>query len=283
MIISVWGKEGSGKSSLGLSFPKPLLHMELDLGGFERAAWRLPEGTRVRYCEVKEDLKSIDWSEWDIVTKPYPVPIQMDKLLGAQQVQQQGGKVTVRFPRRVVGYKELWEEIVTDFVTVCQVAAVKSIMTDSATVLWTVCHQGHLQDKQEIQLAQGMKETDDKFREKLQPVEFPNDKMRSLIYTAKSFGKNLIMTHYEGDVYANKVTEKGVESYKTGQVVPDGFKHTTEIDDIVISTYVEQNQPRAKVTIKCGLPGMGMTAVGLELPEATYQGLIELQQTLRGG
>jgi len=285
MIVSAWGKEGSGKSTFGLTYPYPLFHQELDLGGFERAIWRIERDNpalRVKRCNVKESISDIDWGKWDIVTKPYPVPIQMDKLIGAQEIKQ-GNTITIRFPRRVIGYKELWEEIIVDFVAVCQVPVLKSIMPDSATQLWTICHQGHLQDKQEIQLSTGMKENDSKFREKLQPVEFPNEKMRSLIYTAKSFGKHLIMTHYEGDVYANKVTDKGVESYKTGELVPDGFKHTTEIDDIVIFTYVEQNQPRAKVTIKCGLPGMGMTAVGLELPSPSYQGLMELQEMLRGG
>ena len=43
MIISLWGVEGCGKSSTGLSFPKPMFHLDLDLGGFERAVWRLED------------------------------------------------------------------------------------------------------------------------------------------------------------------------------------------------------------------------------------------------
>ena len=282
MIASLWGKEGTGKTSAALTFPKPMFHMELDIGGFERAAWRLPKETRIKQCEPREDISKTEWTKFDIVTKPYLVPIQMDKLLGAQEIQD-SGKVTVRFPRQVVGVKELWEEIVIDFVAVCQAPPIRTIVIDSATQMWWICHTGHLQDKQEIQLAKGMKTSDDKFREKLQPVEFPNDKMRNVIYLAKSCGKTLLMTHYPKDDYAERVGPNGVESYRTGTISPDGFKGTTIIDDVVFWTYVDKNnKPYAKIDIKCALPGMGMTAVGLELPTPDYAGLLQLQSMLRG-
>lgn len=290
MIASIWGQEGSGKSTVGLSWPKPLLHFDLDVGGFERAIWKVQElnpDLRIRQCGPKEDLKNIDWNEWDIVSKPYLLPIQLEKMIGAQSIQQPGQvKATIRFPRRVIGYKETWEELIIDFVTACQVPTLKSVVVDSATAQWVICHTAHLQDKQEIQIAQGIKETDPKFREKLQPVEFPNEKMRSFIYTARSFGKNLIMTHYPGDVYANKVTDRGVESYKTGAITPDGFKDTKKLVDIILWTYLESNEPRAKVDpicMKCGLPGMGMTAVGMELPDPSYAGLMKLRDFMVAG
>lgn len=272
------------------------------MGGFERAIWRVEKeaekaGTplRVRVCDPGEDISKLDWNEWDIVSKPYLAPVQMEKLLG---VQQKPG-VSVRFPRQVIGIKELWQEVVIDIVTVCQARGVKSIMPDSATQLWWICHTSLLQEKQEIQLGQGMKANDDKFRERLQPMEFPNDRMRSLIYTARSAGKHFLMTHYPKDVYANKVGDKGIESYATGEVTPDGFKHTVTLDDIVLWCYTEVDKrkeivkgmenpnynkpvPYAKVDLKCGLQGMGMTAVGLELPSPSYEGLMELQQMMRG-
>ncbi len=534
MINLIWGKEGSGKSSLGLTWPKPLFHMELDLGGFDRASWRLPKDTRIKRCEIGEDIKGINWADWDIVTKPYPIPMQLEKMLGAQTVKD-GNKVSIRFPRRVIGYRELWEDIIMDYVTACQVSGLKTIMPDSFTQQWKIClapstrilytdltwraigeakvgdkligfseyieptgrrrlrestieavkervnsaykilmdngasviasrehpwlkvmseriwdslsqawflkeqwvmteslrvgdslrfmckpwetdtsweagylaglydgegcvdspkaltlsqksdpvitslisalesrgfeskmydksskggytirihskdeilrflgsirpsrllpraaevwggrtvngdnhlativgiepvettelidiktstatfiaeglfshncHTAHLQDKQEIQISQGMKDTDSKFRERLTPMEFPNDKMRSFLYTSTSFGKQLVITHYPTDVYANKVTDKGVESYATGELTPEGFKHTKELVDIIIWTYSDKNQPRAKIGDKCGLAGMGMSACGLELPYASYEGLMELQEILRG-
>ena len=302
MIASLWGEEGSGKSSVAFTFPKPLFQLDLDLGGFARAIWRILEEAkkegvelRVKYCEPREDITALDWDAWDIVTKPYLAPVQIEKLMG---VQQKPG-VSVRFPRAVKGIKELWQEIVIDFVAVCQSRAVRTIVPDSATQLWWICHTSLLQEKQEIQLAQGIKENDPKFRERLQPMEFPNDRMRSLIYTARSAGKNLVMTHYPKDVYKERVGDKGVESYKSGEVEPDGFKHTVTLDDIVIWTWAEVDkrkeimagvpnenynkpQPYAKVDLKCGLEGMGMSAVGLELPRPTYEGLMELQAMMKG-
>ncbi len=307
MIISLWGVEGCGKSTTGLSFPKPLFQLDLDLGGFERAIWRLEDeakknGTqlRVKHCEPKADISKLDWNEWDIVSKPYLAPVQLEKLLG---VQQQG--VSVRFPREVKGIKELWQEIVTDIVTVGQVPTVKTIMPDSATQLWWICHTSLLQEKQEIQMSQGIKADSKDFREKLQPVEFPNSRMRDLIYTVRSYGKHLVMTHYPKDIYATKVVGERLESYATGEVEPDGFKHTVTLDDIVLLCFTEIDKekwtikpandkkgvenpdfnkpvPRAQISLKCGLSGMGMKAVGLELPTPDYEGLMELQTMMRG-
>lgn len=306
MIASAWGIEGSGKSTFALSYPKPMFHLDLDLGGFDRAIWRLEKlakeaGTklRIKHCEPKEDVGAIDWNEWDIVSKPYLAPVQLDKLLGVPDA---GNGVSVRFPRQVVGIKQIWQEIVIDIVTVGQAPPMKSIVIDSATQLWWLCHTGLLQEKQEIQMAKGIKVDSSDFRERLQPMEFPNDRMRDLIYSVRSMGKNLVMTHYPKDIYKERVGPKGVESYKSGEVAPDGFKHTVTLDDIVIWCYTEidkdkqiaagedivdnpnynKPQPHAKVSLKCGLSGMGMAAVGLELPAPSYDGLMELQAMMRG-
>lgn len=254
MIIVIWGTEGLGKSTMGLTFPKPLKHYDLDVGGYERAAWRM---------DVTE-----------VTSKRYPIPIQIEKMTGL---------VSTRFPRRVIGYKEVWQQIVVDFVADCQNADVKSIMLDSATMLWSICHQSLLQEKQEIQLAGGMKVEDTKFRERLQPVEFPNDRMRSLIYTARSYGKHLILTHYPRNVYKEKFDKHGeLVSYKSEDIEPDGFRDTKKLVDIVVWTYSDKGEPRARIDLKCALPGLGMGAVGLELPNPSYEGILELQKAMQG-
>lgn len=302
MIASLWGIEGSGKSSVGLSYPKPLFHLDLDLGGFDRAIWRLEQlaeeanaPLNIKRCEPGEDITKLDWDEWDIVSKPYLAPIQMEKLMG---IQQKPG-VTVRFPRKVEGIKELWQEIIVDIVSICRAPVTKTIMPDSATQLWWICHTGFLQERQEIAIAKGVKPEDDNFPGQLIARDFPNNRMRDLVYTVRSFGKHLIMTHYPKDVYANRVTDKGIESYATGEITPDGFRHTVTLDDVVIWCYVEPDKrreivkgvpnpdynkptPRAQISLKCGLSGMGMKAVGLELPEPSYDGLMELQSMVRG-
>jgi len=282
MIAAVWGDEKAWKSTFGLSFPKPLFHLDLDVGGFDRAIWRFPE-LRVKRLSFTEKLSTVDWSQYDIVDKPYPIPIQMERLLGAQKV-----GTTIRFPRQIVGYKKVWESIVVDFVEACQGQAA-TIFPDSATMLWSICHTALLEDKQQIQLSQGMKVEDDHFRERLQPVEFPNDRMRSLIYTARSFGKNLILSHYPRDVYADRITEKGKEEYRTGEITLDGFKDTQKLVDIVIYlslewltnpvTHERKQDIVAKIT-RCGLPGLGTKATG-EIIAPSYQGILDLIDTLK--
>ena len=302
MIASIWAIEGAGKTSFGLSFPKPLFHLDLDVGGFERAVWRLEaeakeagKKLRVKRCDAGESLEKLDWESWDVVSKPYLAPIQLEKVLGIRQKQ----GLSVRFPRQVVGIKEVWQEIIIDIVTVCQVKFVKTVMPDSATQMWWLSHTGLLQEKQEIQIANGVKPEHKDFREKLLPIEFPNSRMRDVIYTVRSFGKNLVMTHYPKDIYAERLSGERLESYRTGEIEPDGFKHTVALDDIVIWCYTELDKrkeiikgapnpdynkpvPRAKISLKCGLAGMGMKAVGLELPTPDYAGLMELQSMMRG-
>lgn len=301
MIASLWGKEGSGKSSTALTWPKPLFHMDLDLGGFDRAIWRAEKIAResgkplkIYRCDADEDVSVIEWEDFDIISKPYPVPAQIDKLLGVPTVTP-GSRTKVRFPRKVVGIKELWQTFVIDYATACQSKELRTIVADSATQLWWIAHTGYLQEKKEIQLAKNMKEEDDKFRESLTSLEYgePNSRMQQLIYTARSYGKNLVQTHYPRDIYAEKLDGERVVSYKTGDVEPDGFKHTVKLDDIVLWIYTEKNkdkkdtnygnpEPHAQISLKCGLMGLGMTAVGMELVEPTYDSLIQLQNMYLG-
>ena len=259
IILAVWAEEKAGKTTFALTFPRPLYHMDLDVGGFDRAIWRL-------------DNK-------DIFSKSFPIPVQIEKMMGAVKLK---GAVSVRFPKQVIGYKEVWQQIVVDFVAACQNIKVQTIVIDSATMLWSICHTSLLQEKQEIQLSNGVKTEDPRFRERLQPVEFPNDRMRSLIYTARSCKKNLVLTHYPKDVYASRATEKGIEEFRTGETTPDGFKDTQKLVDAVVKLEVSKKNEVTAVFTKCALEGMGMTAVGLTLPEASYNGIIELQKSMSG-
>jgi hypothetical protein len=299
-VCMTWGKEGSGKTTFGLTFPKPLYHFDLDVGGFERANWRLPEGTRLLQLNAHDSLQEVRWADYDIVSKPYLSPVQLDKLLGAERITDPvSKKLTVRFPREVSGYRELWQEIIVDYVEVCKQSLVQSVMIDSATQIWNICHNALLQDKQEIQKANGIKPESPLFREKLLPVEFPNDKMRTLIYNARNFGKNLVLTHYPKDDYKDVMGANGKESVKSGTQSPDGFKDTMKLIDVGVWCYTEVNTnrlladksanpaygktfPFAKIDLKCGLSGLGMQAVGTVLPEPSYDSIIMIQKIAKG-
>jgi hypothetical protein len=275
-IVAICGEEGTCKTSMALTFPKPLHHFDVDVGGYRRAAWRLS----------KEDLAQI-------VSNSYPKPIQIEKLLG--QVGSPSSRVVI--PKKVTGMKELWQQMVQDFVNACMDKDVKSIVIDSNTLLWNICHQSHLQELQERQLVYHKKNKpnipfdENDYRERLQPMEYgpANDKMRTILHTARSFSKNLILTHYPTDEYGTIPDGKGnIVEGKTGNRILDGFKETVKLVDLVMWLSIKESvvagkkekQPIAKIT-KCGLEGMGLDAVGMDIP-ATYEGVINLQRLMRG-
>jgi len=272
-IVAICGDEGTGKTTMALTFPKLLVHFDVDVGGYRRAAWRL-------------DVE-------DIESKGYPKPIQLEKFIG-----QKGSPSTrISIPKKVEGMKELWQEIAQDFVNACMNEKVKSIVIDSATLLWNICHQSHLQELQERQLVQWTNRNprtpfdENEYRERLQPMEYgpANDKMRTILHTARSYQKNLILTHYPTDEYGAVHDAKGnVTEGKTGIKILDGFKETVKLVDLMVWLSIKEKsekgmktrEPIAKI-IKCGLEGMGLDAVGLEIP-ATYEGIINLQRMMKG-
>ena len=276
-VVAICGDEGSGKTTMALSFPKPLRHFDIDVGGFRRAIWRMDTA--------------------DVTSKGYPKPIQIDKLMG-QVTDKSGSKISVRFPKKVEGMKELWQLFVTDFVAACQDHEVQTIVIDSSTALWNICHNSVLEEAQERQLYKWAREhpntsfNENDFRERLQPVEYSpaNDKMRTIIHTARSLSKNLVLTHYPTDKYGVIPDSKGnmVEG-KTGEIVMDGFKETAKLADLIVWTSikevikqggVKEKYPVAKIT-KCGIEGMGLSATGLEI-SATYDDFINLKNMMGG-
>ena len=273
-ISAICGEEGTGKTTMALTFPKPVRHFDIDVGGYRRAAWRL-------------DTEGLS-------TKAYPMPIQIDKLKGQTTVSSR-----IQVPKKVEGMKNMWQDIVTDFVEACQDAAVKTIILDSSTLLWNICHKSVLEEIQERQLAKHKKEhpnipwDENDYRERLQPIEYgpANDRMRTLLHTARSFSKNLVLVHYPADEYGTIQDGKGnmVEG-KTGKVILDGFKETVKLVDLVVWTSIKEvavaGKPIEKYAVakftKCGIEMMGLGAVGLEVP-ATYEGIINLRNLMAGG
>ena len=222
-----------------------------------------------------------------VTSKGYPKPIQVDKLIGGGLNEASTRVIT---PKKVEGMSEIWQQIAQDFVDACTANDTSTIVIDSATLLWNICHQSHLQFLQEKQLAQHKSKNPNRpfdendYRERLQPIEYgpANDRMRTILHTARSYQKNLVLTHYPTDEYGSMPDGKGgmVEG-KTGVKIMDGFKETLKLADLVVWVSIKDQQPIAKIT-KCGLEGMGLNAVGLEIP-ATYEGIINLQNTMRGG
>jgi len=306
-VSAIVGDEGSCKTTAGLSFPKPLFHFDIDVGGFDRAAWRLKQDDpkiRIYRADKDEDVSQLDFSKYDVITKPYPKPLQVNKLMG-QLTGKTASIRTIQQPKKVEGMKELWQSVIADFVLVCQKKEICTIMFDSATMLWNIDHNARLQELQEIQEYKWRSDSktskipfdENEYRERLQPIEYgqPNDRMTTLLQTCRSFRKNLVLTHYPTDEYGVVSDGKGgmVEG-KTGKLVIDGFKHTAKLCDLIIWTRVKESSvmdsklkkmvsvktPVATIT-KCGIEGMGLDAVGKEI-SASFDGIIGLRNMMRG-
>lgn len=256
-VWAIWGEEKTGKTTLALTFPKPIMHFDLDIGGYQRAARRLDTS--------------------NITSTPYTPGLQLEKMIGAQK-----DGISVRVPKKVTGYKEMWSKICIDFSNAVQDASIQTIVMDSGTQLWSICHTALLQEKQEQQLSQGIKESD--LRTSLLSIEYgpANERMKLLIFTARSFNKNLILTHYPKDVYGSRLTDKGVEEYRTGEVDIDGFKQTKALSDIAVRTYADKGKEGVKTKAVVTLSGMGLEAIGLELENPTYDRLQKMIDAVTG-
>lgn len=298
-VVAIVGDEGSGKSSMALSFPKPLFHFDIDVGGFDRAAWRLKRDNpdiRIYQCQQGEDLSGVDFTTYDIITKPYPKPLQVSKLMGQLTGNGPSARQLV-LPKKVEGMKELWQLFISDFIYVCE-QPVATISPDTSTLLWNIAHNTRLQELQEIQAYKWGNEhsntafPENEYRERLQPIEYgpANERMTAVLETSRSFRKNLVLTHYPTDEYGMVPNDKGnmVEG-KTGKQVIDGFKHTAKLCDLVVWTSLKESRdgakrvltPVAKIT-KCGIAGMGLEAVGQEIV-ASFDGITSLRNIMSGG
>lgn len=120
----------------------------------------------------------------------------------------------------------------------------------------------------------------EKLRESLMPIEYgePNARMRATIYAARTYNRNLVLTHYERPEYQDILTEKGKDSMATGRMEMDGFKHTGGLADIVVYTYLLDNVPWCKVLL-CGLD---LRLQGMELKEPTWDSIMDVLKMLRG-
>jgi hypothetical protein len=282
-LTVICADEGQGKSTMGLTWPKPLLHMDLDLNGFNRARWRFKD-FKIKELEPGEQLTGKDIAAYDIISKPYPRAIQLEKLLGPGS-EKSGGNIQIRFAKKVEGMLELWQQMAVDFVAACQQPLLKTIMFDTGTSFYQIATQSHLQFLQEKQIAGGVSNPNE-LREKLQKMEYTpvNEKCRQFLWTGKSFKKNMVFTCYPKDVYADTLNANNeVVEYRTGAKKEDGFSELTKLADLVVWVAVEQNgvgtQAMAQIT-KCGIEEMGFNAVGRKIG-ANYKALVELKGMMK--
>lgn len=222
IVCGIWGNDKTGKSSLALTFPKPMLYMEFDLGGYDRAKYGY-NGMGI----TPRDLEA----SGDIVIMQYVAPWQ-GIIDGA----------TVRPSKIIIGIKELWYKFLGDYINkfLSDPKFVTGVF-DTGTLLWEMDHTAYLQEKQEVQLdPQGNLKPNERLRVSLKGVEYrePNIRMRGLVYHARVQGKNLVLTHHSRDEYKPMFnsTTGVLEDTKTGKRERAGFGSLGDGTDWMVHT-----------------------------------------------
>ena len=237
MIFGLWGEDKSCKNTLALSFPKPLVDMEFDIGGFRRSCRNLP------HLPIK------DWYDaGQITVEQFVVPFQIGEIDAVNK--------TIRPSKISVGMKELFYQFAAKYIQHLQDPNITTIMVDTGTLLYEITCTGYLQELQEKQGPVGAngKCADGKYlRTSLLPIEYrePYIRMRGFIYQAKAHDKNLVLTHHASDEYG--IVRKSDGTFgndKTGKRVMHGWTQIGDGVDVLGNTYWDSKEKKAKFKVE---------------------------------
>jgi len=260
LALGIWGDIKTCKTTFALTFPKPLIHFDLDQG-IKRA---LPRFREFSYQQVAENMPLSSVTKLtDIISKPYRLPI--------------------KWPGQpVASMLSLWDVFMDDLRVACETPEIKTIVVDTGSVLWRIATQAHLERVQ--------KEKPE--RVNLIQIEYakPNTEMRGAIGAVKAYGKNLVMVHHVGGIYKDVLTAKGVEQQRVGDTW-EGFGGMGGMVDIVVRAYIDHVQGNYIAgkgltytqvpTIAIETSGVTLAAEGMTLPNPKYETLMGLLNALR--
>ncbi len=264
MIFVLWGEDKSCKTTLALSFPKPLVHMELDIGGFDRANRNLPH------------MPIRDWvNDGSITHEEFTLPFQInvDPVLKA------------RARKIMIGMKELFYEMVDKYIKHLQDPAMSTIVIDTGTMFYNLITDAYLQELQESQLPlrpDGLGSDGKPLRVQLQQPEYrePYSRMAGIIYQAKAHHKNLVLTHHATDEYGIVQQAGGVLGQgMTGKRQLHGWRKLGTACDVMGKTYwdIAKNKPYFYVEL-----GEIQELRGMTFENPTYDMINKTIKMIRG-
>jgi len=250
VTMCIWGAIKTGKTTFGLTFPKPIVYLDLDQS-FERAEWRFA-GLDVRKVST---IDAATLAEGDVIKKAY-LPV-------------------IKWPGANIadGYINAWENYCQDFKTICENPRIRTIQVDTGTMAWRMAHQAQLERVQ--------RHTPAKSRQNLLPVEYarPNSDMRAIYAGARAMGKNLILVHQVGGIYEDKLTPKGVEQVRVGDTW-DGWRELGAFVDVVVRANWKDRTEEPSIRIEvCGLIP---AAEGITMVAPTFELVLGLINGMRG-
>ncbi len=287
MVISLVGEPKSGKTDWALTAEGPIKHEEFDLGGFDRAAWRFKEKVQTKMIETQVfQVAGAEDNDKHVALGMLKGQIGND-LSSATKVTQPD----------TVGFKELWYSFLTQYVKDVTSGKYKTIIIDSATALWPICHRALLQEKQEAaRKASGGQKT----RERLTEIEYgpANDRFLPMIQAAREMDVNLILVHHTTEERQDLMVDGKVAKVLTGRMLPAGWRHMRKWIDLEIWFEMGQfpaNQVDPKFEMKVGaiptiaatkstveVSGMHRDAAGMRFFDSTWFTVINAMRMLRG-
>ena len=290
MILGIWGEDKTCKTTLALSAPKPLVVMELDIGGFERAKRNL-----------NGHLPILDWCRQGLITcESYAMPITA---IGSIDL----SRSVITPSKRIAGMKELFYAFLGSYLRHLQNPKLATIVVDTATILKQVTDDAYLQEKQEAQFdTSGKLLQNQRLREQLTQIEYkePNTRTRGIYYNAKAAGKNLILVHHARDEYkstthTNRDGNLVTENMPTGKRERAGFSTLGDSADMIVHTYVERQsvlgengkpvidqvakKPVTKPVPYCEVElSEVLELVGMRFEQPTFDGIQQAIKMIRG-
>lgn len=244
--LATWGEIKTCKTTLGLTFPKPIIMLDLDRG-FHRAKQRFTQ-YKILELQIGESLlpAHID-SGAEIIVVPYQIPI--------------------KFPgQRSSDALVIWDRIIQDVLTGCSHPLVKTIYYDTGSVLWLLCREAHL-ERIQSEPGKGAKQSLGQFE-----YTKPNSEMRTLFTMPKAWGKNVIIAHHMAPKYEDAA--KGGNSLTTEKVQTgytwDGWNRVGGVVDVIGQTYIERNGQGSIPTLAIETCGLTLAAEGKIIQQPTY-------------
>lgn len=244
--LSIVGRMKTGKTTLGLSAPKPLIIFD-----FEQGVNRIEP----KYLKDMDKVKVVSYAA-EMMT------LRKKEIENIKRVKKLVTTATV------ISAEVFWIKILQDYNAALEDANITSIMFDTFSSVWEARRLAFLEEVQKA-------EPD---RKQLTPQEYfiPNVDMKMLITQAGLHNKILIVTHHTRSKYV-----AGVE---TAEEEPDGFKYTSDLIEVEVWMSKRMSQQPLRMTPYGTIKAcrLCMAAEEAELEAPTYDILAAYIDARRG-
>lgn len=234
-ITTLYGPPGSTKTSLAITWPRPLVLYNFE-GGAKRA-WRYREGIE----------------DGSITERTFPLPHR---------------SMTTRY-ERLTGYMEAWQAITATLLI--DLPKFETAIWDTGTVVWAIDRDAWLQDIQQQTPARKQLQVIEYGEPNRRITELFNLArafQTNLVITHHETDEYTQLRDPLGNIIVDE--NNNPVSVPTGKKQPEGFKHTTALSDWVLKTSLSED---SVPSIKIEKSGYGLHLRGVEIEWPTYASL----------